>query len=117
MPGPATTPRRRARRSARPVLYVRHRDGANQLGDLRDGAYSDWTRWRPANPPDKLLEPRRFQPPSSVNAQGQTQVRNFGAAHFAYVKTFALDTPWEFRPASAPVETGSDAEARRIAEE
>jgi uncharacterized protein DUF6851 len=36
--------------AARHVLYARHRDGANQLGDLREGAYADWTRWRPADP-------------------------------------------------------------------
>jgi hypothetical protein len=103
--------------AARMVLYARQRDGANQLGDLREGAYSDWTRWQPVNPPDKLVEPRRFQPPSSVDAQGRVQVRNFGAAHFALVRTFALDTAWEFRPTAAPVQTGSDAEAKGIAAE
>jgi Domain of unknown function (DUF6851)/VCPO second helical-bundle domain len=103
--------------AARQVLYSRHHDGANQLGDLREGAYSDWTRWRPANAPDSLSEPRRFQPPSSTNAQGQVQVRNYGAAHFALVRPFALDTPWEFRPAVGPVQTGSDAEAKQIATE
>jgi hypothetical protein len=103
--------------AARHVLYARHRDGSNQLGDLREGAYSDWTRWRPLNPPDKIVEPRRFQAPSSTNAQGQLQVRNFGAAHFALVQPFALETPGEFRPSVAPVQVGSDAETRRLAEE
>jgi PAP2 superfamily len=103
--------------AARQVLYARHRDGANQLGDLREGAYSDWTRWRPVNPPDRTVEPRRFQPPSSVDAQGQLQVRNFGAAHFALVGPFALEAPWEFRPAIAPVSTGSEAEAKALGDE
>jgi uncharacterized protein DUF6851/vanadium-dependent haloperoxidase-like protein len=103
--------------AARHVLYARHRDGANQLGDLREGAYSDWTRWRPVNPPDKLVELRRFQAPSSTDAQGQLQVRNFGAAHFALVQPFALETPEEFRPRMAPVQSGSEAEARQLAEE
>jgi hypothetical protein len=103
--------------AGRGVLYSRHRDGANQLGDLRQGGYSDWTMWRPVNPPDSIVEPRRFQPPSSVDAQGQKQVRNFGAAHFALVRPFALETPWEFRPTIAPVQTGSDDEAKRLAEE
>jgi Domain of unknown function (DUF6851)/VCPO second helical-bundle domain len=102
--------------AARQVLYSRHHDGANQRGDLREGAYSDWTRWRPANAPDSITEPRRFQPPSSVNAQGQLQVRNFGAAHFALVRPFALETAWEFRPSLSPIQTGSDAEAKKIAE-
>ena len=103
--------------AARQVLYSRHHDGANQLGDLREGAYSDWTRWRPANTPEALTEPRRFQPPSSTNAQGQVQVRNFGAAHFALVRPFAMETPWEFRPVVGPMQTGSDAEAKQIAAE
>jgi hypothetical protein len=103
--------------AARHVLYARHRDGANQLGDLREGAYADWTRWRPANPPDRIVEPRRFQPPSSANAQGQLQVRNFGAAHFALVQPFALETPGELRPRVAPVQQGSDAEAKQLADE
>jgi hypothetical protein len=103
--------------AARGVVYARHTDSANQLGDLREGAYSDWTRWQPVNPPDKLVDPRRFQPPMSIDAQGRMQVRNFGAAHFALVRTFAIETPWEFRPAVAPVQTGTDADVKRIAEE
>ena len=103
--------------AARQVLYARHHDGANQLADLREGNYSDWTRWRPVNAPDALTQPRRFQPPSSVNAQGQLQVRNFGAAHFALVRPFALDVAWEFRPAVGPIQTDSDAEAKKLAQE
>jgi hypothetical protein len=45
-----------------------YRDGANQLGDLREGAYSDWTRWRPVNPPDKLVDARRCSAP--MDSQG-----------------------------------------------
>jgi hypothetical protein len=33
------------------VLEFRHHDGANQLGDLAQGAYSDWTHYVPANKP------------------------------------------------------------------
>jgi hypothetical protein len=64
-----------------------------------------------------MVEPRRFQPPSSTNAQGQLQVRNFGAAHFALMQPFALDAPGEFRPPVGPVQQGSDIEAKRLAEE
>jgi hypothetical protein len=103
--------------AARHVVEARRHDGANQKGDWRDGVYSDWTNWRPVNPPDKLVDPRRFQPPSSLDAQGQRQVRNFGTAHFALVRPFALETPWEFRPQDAPITTGSDVEARRLGRE
>jgi hypothetical protein len=99
------------------VLSARHRDNANQLGDLRAGGYSDWTNWRPVNPPDRLVEPRRFQPPSSTNAQGEIQVRNFTAAHFARMQPFALESPGEFRPSVAPVQQGTDVEARQLGEE
>jgi hypothetical protein len=45
------------------------------------------------------------------------QVRNFGAAHFALVRPFALGTQWDVRPGAAPIVSGSDAEARQLANE
>lgn len=44
-------------RVARIVLDARRHDGANQKGDLREGAYADWTGWHALNPPDKVVEP------------------------------------------------------------
>ena len=51
------------------VLAFRHRDGANQLGDLHPGAYSDWTGYVSVNPPSTVpvnptlvLDPNHWQP-------------------------------------------------------
>lgn len=51
------------------VLAFRHRDGANQLGDLHPGAYSDWTGCVSVNPPSTVpvnpalvLDPNHWQP-------------------------------------------------------
>jgi hypothetical protein len=43
------------------VLDVRHRDGANQLGDLHPGTYSDYSGFTPANTPEVLRDPNRWQ--------------------------------------------------------
>jgi hypothetical protein len=44
------------------VLDVRHRDGANQLGDLHPGTYSDYTGFTPSNTTEVLRDPNRWQP-------------------------------------------------------
>jgi len=47
------------------VLAYRHHDGANQLGDEIGSdktPYSDYTFYRPANSPDRVLDPDRWQP-------------------------------------------------------
>ncbi len=50
------------------VLEFRHHDKFNQLGDLAQGAYSDWTGYAPANAPTgvpvraNLADPNHWQP-------------------------------------------------------
>ena len=45
------------------VLAFRHTDGANQLGDLNPGAYSEYPPlYAPVNSPDDLDDPNRWQP-------------------------------------------------------
>jgi hypothetical protein len=44
------------------VLDIRHRDGANQLGDLHPGTYSDYSGFTPANTLEVLRDPNRWQP-------------------------------------------------------
>lgn len=48
--------------ACRAVLDFRHHDGANQLGDLHPGAYSDYTGFTPANTAEVLADPNRWQP-------------------------------------------------------
>ena len=56
--------------TCRAVLEVRHRDGANQLGDLHSGTYSDYSAFTPANTLEILRDPNRWQP-LLVNAAPQ----------------------------------------------
>jgi hypothetical protein len=48
--------------AAAAVIAFRHHDGANQLGDLSPGAYSDYTDYRPVNTCDLVNDPDRWQP-------------------------------------------------------
>src|SRR6266481_6346870 len=50
------------------VLAFRHADGSNELGDLHQGAYSDWTGYVSVNPPSTVpvnpalvLDPNHWQ--------------------------------------------------------
>jgi len=41
--------------AAAAVIAFRRHDGANQLGDLSPGAYSDYTDYRPVNTSDQVI--------------------------------------------------------------
>jgi len=74
------------------VLVFRHRDGANQLGDLHDGAYSDYTAFSPANTAEVLREPGRWQP-LLINGLPQRWL----LPQWAMVIPFAMASPAQFR--------------------
>ena len=77
------------------VLELRHRDGANQLGDLGGGRpYADYTGYTPVNDPDHLVDPNRWQPLRT----GQGAPQSFLAPHWRHVVPFALTGPDQFRP-------------------
>lgn len=76
------------------VLDLRHADGANQLGDLNPGAYSDYTGYRPINDASRLYDPNRWQP--LLQSNGTAQV--FLVPHWSRVKPFALASADQFRP-------------------
>ena len=50
--------------AAAAVLAVRHQDGSNQLGDLTPSGkpYADYTGYVPANSPERVDDPDRWQP-------------------------------------------------------
>src|SRR5262249_44500577 len=51
--------------AAAALLDYRHHDGSNQLGDevgSNGRPYSDWTYYRPVNPPGRIVDPDRWQP-------------------------------------------------------
>jgi hypothetical protein len=84
--------------AARAVLASRHGDGSNQLGDLAPGAYADWSGYRPANLPDRLVDPNRWQP----LPQRDGVVQRFLTPHWGLVVPFGLRAGWELRPRRGP---------------
>ena len=109
------------------VLEFRHHDKANQLGDMRLdteenvastgvrldplGAYSDWSGYRPVNPPGsvpvrfpfaKPVNPEHWQPLTYTDATGNLVLQMFTGAHWCLVKPFALAKGDELRAAVEP---------------
>jgi hypothetical protein len=88
--------------AANALLTFRHHDGANQLGDLAPGAYSDYTGYQPVNTPSQINDPNRWQPLLVADGQGGTTAQKFIAPHWGNVAPFALTSGSQFRPAAVP---------------
>ena len=84
--------------AAAAVIAFRHHDGANQLGDLHPGAYSDYTGYVPVNDPDHINDPNRWQPLRFSDGHGGTVTPGFIAPHWGRVVPFALTSDSQFRP-------------------
>src|SRR5256884_459038 len=84
------------------VIAFRHHDGANQLGDLHPGAYSDYTGYVPVNDPDHINDPNRWQPLRFSDGHGATVTPGFIAPHWGRVVPFALTSGSQFRPPDVP---------------
>lgn len=80
--------------AARAVINFRHYDGANQLGDLNPGAYSDYTGYSPINTPTSINDPNRWQP-----LQVGANTQNFITPHWGKVIPYALKSGSQFRKA------------------
>jgi hypothetical protein len=107
--------------AARAVLELRHRDGANQLGDMAGGApgvgYSDYTGYASANGPMDLRgafdatlvhNPNRWQPLRYIDATGALSTQPFVGAQWQRVTPFALVSAAQLRPSEGPATLGSD---------
>jgi hypothetical protein len=88
--------------AATAVLSFRHHDGANQLGDLAPGAYSDYTGYQPVNSPSNVTDPNRWQPLLVVDSTGVGTTQRFVAPQWGLVESFALTSGTQFRPAAVP---------------
>src|SRR5437660_830484 len=68
------------------VLEFRHHDKSNQLGDLAQGPYADWTGYAPVNKPTSVparmpaSDPNHWQPLTYVDSTGSLVTRRFVGA-------------------------------------
>lgn len=88
--------------TAAAVLAMRHHDGANQLGDLHAGAYSDYTGYTSVNTPDVINDPARWQPLRIPTESGALTVQSFTSPQWGRVTPFALSFGGQLRPADGP---------------
>jgi len=85
--------------AAAAVLSYRHHDGANQLGDLHPGAYSDYTNYIPTNTPTTVVDLNLWQPSITPNgsiqggciSDGTASTQRYVGPHWGNVTPFALD--------------------------
>ena len=91
--------------SSQALIEYRKNDGANQLGNESGGngnPYSDYTFYKALNPPDKIIDPDRWQPITFTLSDGKKVTPNFLTPHWYRVKTFLLDSSSQFRPEPPP---------------
>lgn len=104
------------------VLESRHHDKSNQLGDMESaagensvsagirinamGPYSDWSGYRPVNPPTaipvrfpfvKPLNPNHWQPLTYTDSTGKLVLQMFAGPQWSFVAPFALGKGDELR--------------------
>jgi hypothetical protein len=93
------------------VLEFRHHDKSNQLGDLAQGPYSDWSGYRPVNAPGtvpatvpfgKPLNLEHWQPLTYTDSTGTLVLQMFAGAQWCYVTPFAMTNGDEFRSVVDP---------------
>lgn len=93
------------------VLEYRHHDHSNQLGDLAQGPFNDWTHYAPVNQPSALpihfpfvkpLNSDHWQPLTYTGPSGSLILQMFSAAHWGQVTPFALSKGDELRDGLAP---------------
>lgn len=111
----ATTPEGIGNLVAQAVIEYRRHDGANQHGDeagSSGGAYSDYTFYRPINPPDKIIDPDRWQPITFTLADGKKVTPGFLTPQWYRVKPFVMESSAQFRPGPPP-KTTTDNETLR----
>lgn len=97
--------------AAQAVIAYRRHDGANQLGDEIGGdgtPYADYTYYQPVNPPDRILDPDRWQPITFTRPDGSKFTPGFLTPHWYRVKPFAIESSAQFRPGPPPKTTTDD---------
>jgi hypothetical protein len=111
-----TAPHDIGARAAEAVIAYRRNDGANQSGTEAGGngqPYSDYTFYQPVNPPDRILDPDRWQPITFTRPDGTKFTPGFLTPHWYRVKPFALESSAQFRPGPPPATGRDEAELKR----
>lgn len=99
------SPRGVAGLAVQAVLDYRRGDGANQFGAASVTAtapYADTSGYAPANTPDALADPNRWQPLRVPDGRGGTVVQKCVVPHWGRVAPFALDSGAQLRPSQPP---------------
>lgn len=102
--------------AAQAVIEYRRHDGANQHGDEAGGdgtPYGDYTFYQPVNPPDRIIDPDRWQSITFTLTNGVKVTPGFLTPHWYRVKPFALTNSAQFRPGPPPKTTTDDATLRK----
>lgn len=89
------------------ILQDRDHDGANQLGDLHPGAYSDYTGYTTANTPDVIRDPDHWQPLNQEGG-GKSFPQAFYMPQWGKVTPFGFESVLDIRPQSSPKSLKSD---------
>jgi len=89
------------------ILQDRHHDGANQLGDLHPGVYSDYTAYATINTPDMIRDPDRWQPMNGEGG-GKSSPQTFYMPQWGRVKPFGFESVLDVRPQATPKSLRSD---------
>ncbi len=114
------TPQGVGNTAAAAVIEDRRHDGANQHGEelgSNGKPYSDYTFYRAANTPDKIVDPDCWQPIPFDDARkpGAKVTPGFLTPHWYRVKTFGLLRSDQFRPPPPP-KVGSEQLKREVDE-
>jgi hypothetical protein len=110
---PGSVPAAIGEQAARMVLTARHRDGANQLGDLSPGAYADYTDYQPVNTPDTAKNVQLWQPLRVPGEENTLSVQLFDCPQWGNVTPFALTSAVQFVPRPGPVRPADPAYAEQ----
>lgn len=111
----ASTPAGVGNAACAAVIAAKHADGANQLGDLAPGAYSDYTGYTPVNTPTLINDPNRWQPLTVSDGHGGVVTQKFIAPFWGQVKPFALQSVSQYA-VKPPAVAGTAAYQKQVDE-
>ncbi|MBK5270125.1 MAG: vanadium-dependent haloperoxidase [Bacteroidia bacterium] len=104
--------------AAKTIIDARINDGSNQTGMMEGSKgtpYSDYTGYKPVNPPDTMNDIKHWQPKYFSDGKGGKFAPGCLTAQWQIVKTLMLDSANQFRPGPPPA-IGSEELAKEVKE-